>query len=200
MDKQGFRLPMYPWFGPGLSQVDGIGVSQSVISANLPRRKEQPVPDSRYPGFAAVMSDARLMTDYSPRCEKNVRVGSQFAVRQWMQRNGDEIMRISRDRLSVWTGANEGPQNTEVPPAALISCNTDECTVRDNSSWMNGVGMERVATKVPELFGTWMGPAPAFSGRKNVRLTTRFEGGRNTPRGEDGPVGSNGPIGVGHGW
>ena len=200
MDKQGFRLPMYPWLGPGLSQVEGVGISQSAVAKTLPSRKEQPVPDARYPGFAAVMSDARLMTDYSPRCEKNVRVGSQFAVRQWMQRNGEEIIKISRDRLAVWTGANEGTENTEIPPAEIVSCNTDECTLRSNAAWMNGVGLERTATNVPELFGTWTGAAPAFSGRKNVHLTTRFEGGRNTPRGETGMKLGNRPVGVGHGW
>ena len=79
-----------------------------------------PAPDARFPGWAAPLEDARLVTDYRPHCNRNIPAGKQFATHQWIQRNADEIIAVSRQRQSEMAGADRGFDNTVVPPAENI--------------------------------------------------------------------------------
>jgi hypothetical protein len=53
--------------------------------------------------------------------------------------------------------------------------------------WKGGLGVERANADSPDLFGTFT-YAPSISeiqnNRKNISMTTREEGGRNSKRGQ----------------
>ena len=64
------------------------------------------IQDVRYPGYAAVMKDARLVTDYKSQCENNVvpsKYGNSF--RSWLQHNGEAFIQTSRHRQAEANGA-----------------------------------------------------------------------------------------------
>jgi hypothetical protein len=133
------------------------------------------------------MSDGRLVTNYQNHCSRNIPTGKQYATKAWMTKNASELIRLSRDRYAYLSGAIYGLDNTIVPPPALkVSCTAQDCVMRTTGE-PGGIGTERTDTAAPELFGTW-DPVEvgAFAPRANVRLTTKYEGGRNTPRG--GPL------------
>ena len=49
----------------------------------------------------------------------------------------------------------------------------------------SGIGVERAGAKAPGLFGTFTfdsSMSEIQNNRKNIELTTKYEGGRNTPR------------------
>ena len=128
------------------------------------------------------MSDGRLVTDYASHCSQNIPSRQQFATKEWMTKNAEQIIRVTRERLSQSTGSIYGLDNTVVPPPALIvSCATDDCT-RTATDAPGGIGMERADSAAPDLFGTWeySDVAPTV---QRTPLTTVYEGGRNTPRG-----------------
>ena len=178
MDARLFRLPTHPNFYAAASTADPFDVAQ--------RQKytEGPTRDSRFPGWAAPMSDGRLVTSYKNHCSQNIPEGKQFATKDWMTHNAVELIGISRSRLAQQTGAIYGLDPTVVPPpAGIVECTRSDC-VRTQTNLSGGIGTERAPQPVPELFGTWdarmtLMPQPP----PNTALTSQYEGGRNTPRG-----------------
>lgn len=145
-----------------------------------------PVRDTRYPARAAALEDARLVTDYRPQCSKNVRTGQQFYTKKWMINHGTSLMEESRKRQVEWTGAALPMSNTVPPPAAIVH-STPFYSEVNPTHLMNGIGVERANSAAPELFGAFS-YSPTVSemqaNRKNINMTVRQEGGRNSMRGK----------------
>ncbi len=182
MDAKLFRLPTKPDFYAGIATANPFEVDARGAVSQLP------APDSRYPGYAAPMSDGRLVTDYRNHCSKNVPVGSQFSTKEWMTKNAIEIIRLSRERQAAASGATFGTDPSTVPPPAMIvECSAAECS-RQVTENPGGIGMERAGAAAPGLFGTWEPTAStAKAPQPNIGITRTYEGGRNTPRGLNGP-------------
>lgn len=129
------------------------------------------------------MSDGRLVTTYKNHCSQNIPEGRQFATKEWMTRNSEELIRVSRERLAQQTGAIYGLDSSVVPPPAnIVECSRSDCT-RTPTNLVGGFGNERAPDTLPELFGTWDPRSMATQPAPNTSLTTQYEGGRNTPRG-----------------
>jgi hypothetical protein len=175
MDSKLFRLPTQPNLYAAAGNPFDIQQQQ--------KRSEVPTPDVRFPGWAAPMADGRLVTEYKNHCSRNIPTGSQFATKEWMTKNADDIIRVSRERMSKQTGSQYALDPSVVPPPAMVvNCRTDDCT-RTLTEKAGGIGMERLSAAAPELFGTWTVETLASAPKPMVALTTHFEGGRNTPRG-----------------
>jgi hypothetical protein len=178
MDSKFFRLPTKPNF------VGPVQHAAPVDIREFSQRQEFPAPDSRYKGWPGPMSDARVVTDYAPHCQSNIPAGSQFPTKVWMQKHGDEILQFSRKQTGLRMGSFLPYDNSVVPPAAMkVVCKPGEC-MRIVTNAPGGIGMEREGTPCPELFGTFERDTTGAprQGRPQY-LTTRFEGGRNSPRG-----------------
>jgi len=181
MDINGFRDAQSPWF---FTQPSEYLVETRVKAAAKSNKQTQPTPDNRYPGWAAPMEDGRLSTDYRPHCEANMPTGTQYATRQFMQKNADSIIQLSRSRQAMGRSVSY----KDVPAKQYVSCDTYECRV--TPAYEDGVGTERIES-VPELFGTFANATlfsktislgEAISGKKSTpKLTKNYEGGRNTP-------------------
>lgn len=140
-----------------------------------------PAPDARFPGWAAPLEDGRLVTDYRPHCNRNIPAGKQFATHQWIQRNADEIIALSRQRQSEMAGADRGFDNTVVPPPEnIVTCDTFACGFQ-RTMIRDGIGTER-REPVPNLFGTFNTDVRQVTQRLPP-ITREFEGGRNSLRG-----------------
>jgi len=191
MDSQFFRVPTQPNYYQGLSRTQAERVATNTIVST---RNTQPSMDSRFPGWAAPMADGRLVTDYRPHCNQNIPAGKQFATKEWIQTNTDDIIEVSRARQATITGAIYGNDNTvEAPPESLVKCDKVECVFLPSGK-RDGIGTERVYDKSPDLFGTFTFPrmkAPA----PHVGLNQRFEGGRNSWRGREFDPMGNKPLG-----
>lgn len=177
MDARLFRLPTQPNFFSNANTANPFNVQQ--------RQKytEAPTQDIRFPGWAAPMSDGRLVTSYKNHCSQNIPEGKQFATKDWMTHNAEELIRVSRERLAYQTGAIYGLDSSVVPPpAGLVECTRSECT-RTPTLLSGGIGNERAPEALPELFGTWDPTTFSAPQKSNTSLTSHYEGGRNTPRG-----------------
>ena len=170
MDARLFRLPTQPnLYGKPIADSRRV----------LERHTSEPTPDSRFSGAATQMTDGRLGTDWRPHCCQNIPAGSQYATSQWMQKNTDTIINVSRQRFVESVGGRGYDTTVEPPPAATVSCDATRCSV-EATHLPHGIGTARMEA-VPELFGTFAaatGTATPFP-----PITRRFEGGRNTPRG-----------------
>ena len=175
MDSKFFRLTTNPNLYPATQPADvrDIGTNQ-----------ELPAPDSRFPGWAAPMSDARLVTDYQPHCARNIPAGQQFATKGWIQRNASQVMDYSRKVYAQRMGGFLAYDSTVVPPPAMVvDCKPGGCS-RSLTEAPGGIGTERADAACPELFGTF-----SYAGMANVKaeprvgITTKQEGGRNSVRG-----------------
>ena len=176
MDLNGFREPQSPWFftQPPTYIVD--------IRNHTSFTKQNPntlsTKDSRYPQYAAPMSDGRQGTDYRAHCEANIPTGMQYASRRFMQKNADELIHLARKRQAEAMGAARTYDiATVMPPAAYVSCDEAVCKVSPGQS--RGIGLER-RERLPELFGTFAENSPAT--KRSTPLTQVEEGGRNTRR------------------
>jgi len=177
MDARLFRLPTNPNFYSNANTANPFDISQRQKYTEGPSR------DSRFPGWAAPMSDGRLVTSYKNHCSQNIPEGKQFATKDWMTHNAEELIRVSRERLAYQTGAIYGLDSSVVPPPAMtVECTRSEC-IRTQTQLSGGIGSERVPDTLPELFGTWDPRTFATQQKSNTSLTTQYEGGRNTPRG-----------------
>jgi hypothetical protein len=178
MDSQRFVKPTYPDFRPKANQDILQNAEKNVIIAD---KRTVPVEDIRYPGYASIMADARLVTDYKSKCEYNV-VPSQYgnSFRSWLQHHADGFIQVSRHRQAEQAGSYYHGAVYPPPPKQLQHCDEFDCTF-SRTDLENGLGLER-EENVPALFGTFAAPkdnAPM----KRVFLTDKFEGGRNTPHG-----------------
>ena len=144
-----------------------------------------PAPDRRYPAFAAAINDGRLVTDYRPQCTKNIPVGDQFHTKKWMIQNGEALMEEARKRQVERTGAAIPTIDTSPLPAGIVHSTPFQSEIHP-TNWKGGLGVERADSKAPALFGTFQ-YEPTISerqaNRKNIAMTTREEGGRNSKRG-----------------
>ncbi len=105
-----------------------------------------------------------------------------------MQRNASEIIQFSRLQAAKQMGAEYEYDATVLPaPESIISCGSSECT-RTFTGIPGAIGQERIGMNTPALFGTYELPKMQNQNAPRISLTTRFEGGRNTPRGRDGPA------------
>jgi hypothetical protein len=178
MDIDNFRLPQSPWF---FTQAPTALLEPRQPPTVVPKKQAEPAPDSRFPGYAAPMSDARLVTDYRSRCEVNIPTGRQLTTRVFMQQNADAIISRSRARQAEVTGAGlTYDSRTVMPPVAYLTCSTADCGYTPNVE--EGVGVERT-DKAPILFGTFAPSYPSKGIPAHPPLTRVYEGGRNTPRG-----------------
>jgi len=145
--------------------------------------KTTPAPDSRYPAYAARMDDGRLVTDYRQACVSRAPPGTQFAVKQWIVHNTDELIRISRLRQVQNTGQAFGTVRTELAPASYQQCTTEKCKIYSSEN-PDGIGIERV-DRTPPLFGTFNFYPDKNIISKNVKhteLNKNVEYGANTYR------------------
>jgi len=141
--------------------------------------------DARYPAYSAPLDDARFVTDYRPKCTKNIQADNQFTTKIWMITHATEMIHESRKRQVEWTGASLKMANTVPPPANIVHSSPFYSEV-NATGFKNGIGVERADSKTPMLFGTFQFE-PTMSeiqnNRKNIGLTTYYEGGRNSKRG-----------------
>jgi hypothetical protein len=191
MDSQFFRIATQPNYYHGLSSYQAEKIAnQTTVST----RNTQPSMDSRFPGWAAPMADGRLVTDYRPHCDQNIPAGKQFATKEWIQANTDDVIAISRARYAQSTGAIYGFDSTvEAPPESLVKCDKVECVFMPSGK-QNGIGTERVYDRAPALFGTYQMPKMRAP-KAHVGLNQRFEGGRNSWRGREFDPMGNKPLG-----
>ena len=181
MDLDGFREAQSPFF---FSQPPTWLIENTVKRKEIPRKTIEPAPDNRYPGWAAPMSDGRLTTDYRPKCSLNFPTGTQFASRRFMQANAESIMNRSRQRQAELAGAGMSfDSRTVVPGSSIISCDSEMCSYYPYVE--NGIGVER-QEQVPELFGTFAASKASIQRPAEPLITTRYEGGRNSIRGQVG--------------
>lgn len=191
MDSQFFRVATQPNYYAGLSSYEAERLANKTT---ISTRNTQPSMDARFPGWAAPMADGRLVTDYRPHCNQNIPAGKQFATKEWIQSNTDDVIAISRMRYAQSTGAIYGfDMSVEAPPIALVKCDKVECQFMPTGN-PNGIGVERVYDKAPELFGTYQVPKMRAP-RAHVGLNPRFEGGRNSWRGREFDAMGNKPLG-----
>ena len=178
MDSQHFAKPTSPSFMPFLNE-EALSLMGRRIE--LPDKRILPSEDVRYPGYASVMDDGRLVTDYRSQCEYNV-VPSKYgnSMRSWFQHNGDAMIQTSRHRQAERTGAYYYGADTKVPPKQLQRCDAFECTF-SRTDIAGGIGLERNEPN-PSLFGTFARES-RLAPEKRVFLTDVPEGGRNTPHG-----------------
>jgi hypothetical protein len=172
MDANLFRLPTSPNFY----------ASNESASHTVQRRSTgAPAPDARFPGWAAPIADGRLVTDYRSRCETNIPSKAQEKTRIWIQRNAEDIIRISRERVAAATGMNYGIDTSIVPGAtSYVQCTAAGCEYSGGVS--DGIGVTR-KEDVPYLFGTHE-PTGYERQFTHIQQTTKQqEGGRNTRRG-----------------
>lgn len=159
------------------------GARQAVVA---PTKTIAPARDTRYPARAAALEDGRLVTDYRPQCSKNVRVGQQFHTKLWMINHGNELIDESRKRQVEWSGAALPMANTMPPPAAVVHSNPFYSEVNP-TNLKGGLGVERANAVAPAMFGAFT-YEPSISemqaNRKNIEMTVREEGGRNSKRGK----------------
>jgi len=141
--------------------------------------------DVRYPAYVAPLEDGRLVTDYRPQCSKNVKPGYQYNTKLWMIHNAERIMDETRRQQMYVAGAGLPMANTVPPPAAVVKSSAFYSEVQPTYAY-NGIGLQRADSKAPDLFGTFY-YAPSMlekqSNRKNIQVTTMYEGGRNSLRG-----------------
>jgi hypothetical protein len=181
MDARLFRLPTQPNFYAAASTADPFDKGQRQ------KYSQAPTEDTRFPGYAAPMSDGRLVTSYQNHCSQNIPSGKQFATKKWMTNNASDIIQISRDRAATQTGAIYGVDFSMVPPpVTLVECTRSDCS-RMATQKEGGIGVERAPDTPVELFGTWDPRITGVTPKPNTATTTTYEGGRNTPRGNRGP-------------
>lgn len=191
MDSQFFRIPTHPNYYFGTTPYEA---QRTAYKTAVSQRNTFPTPDSRFPGYAAPIDDGRLVTDYRPHCSENVPAGVQFPVKEWITKNADEIIHVSRTRQALMAGAQYGNDPSVVPPPeSVVTCDKVECFILPTQA-SNGIGTERVYDKAPALFGTFELPRQKAP-RANVSLTKTFENGRNTPRGRFFQSMGNKPVG-----
>ena len=179
MDSQRFVKPTMPDLRPHVNQ--GL-LERGFRKIGGETKRSGQIQDVRYPGYAAVMEDARLVTDYKSQCENNV-VPSEYgnSFRSWLQHNGDAFIQTSRHRQAEVNGAYYYDVDTTIPAKQFQKCDAFECMF-SRTGIQDSVGLQR-SENVPELFGTFAKPdrsAPA----KHIALTSEFEGGRNSLRGQ----------------
>jgi len=179
LDQPGFTKDTRPNLFHNLTFGTEYREAQKVLKDTHPTR------DSRYPAYAAPMDDGRLVTDYRPKCTKNIQADKQFNTKIWMINHATDMIHESRKRQVEWTGASLTMANTVPPPADIVH-STPFYSEVNSTGFTDGIGVERSNTPAPMLFGTFQFE-PTMSelrnNRKNTSLNVFYEGGRNSKRG-----------------
>jgi len=180
MDSRRFRKQTSPNYAPSVSN---SVTERAVKRAEAEQKTTAPIEDPRYPHYAAKMEDGRLVTDYKPNCAANT-APSQYgnSMRAWFQHHADALVQVSRKRQADRAGAHYAKAPTVPPPRQLQQCSPYECAFLKNKE-PNSIGLERVEG-VPPLFGTFSEARYAMP-ESGAYLTSEYEGGRNTPRGQN---------------
>ena len=170
---QEYRLPVY----------NQNAVEKTVKKMEAPLKETAPIEDPRYPRYASIMQDGRLVTDYKSHCANNSGP-SKFgnSIRGFLQHNADALIQVSRKRQADRAGAQHYMAATVVPSRTVQSCDQYECGFR-NTYEKHSIGLTR-SEPVPALFGTFSEPT-RYAPSPTIGLTTVFEGGRNTPHGRE---------------
>lgn len=183
MNGEGFIRPTQPNY---FSKAQPFGKEYNNYREQyVPPKTTQPVRNSRYPAYAGIAEDARLVTDYRPHCTQNTPAGSQFSTKQWMIHHADSLMQVSRKRQSEWTGASLPMSNTVPPPADIVHSTPFISEIQPSGAPF-GIGVERADAKAPALFGTFQIPpsrGEIMNNKKHIGITSHYEGGRNSLRG-----------------
>jgi hypothetical protein len=178
MDSEGFRKKQSPWY---FSTPDTYAIDTQAKKISATKKQTDPTQDSRYPGWAAHMSDGRLVTDYRSKCEVNIPTGLQYATKEFMQKNASDIIHRSRERQLSKTGGGLAYNSiVHMPAARYVKCNEYECLTKKGNP--KGLGTERIED-TPSLFGTFALSHPSHSIPAKPMITTEYMGGRNTVRG-----------------
>ncbi len=143
--------------------------------------KTVPTPDNRYSDYAGPMDDGRIITDYRPSCVSRAPYGHQNATKEWLVKNADEVVHVSRQRQAETTGAIYGARYYGPKSESVQKCGAYGCTIK---SVGQGQGRERYnATAAPaEAYHGSFDPVSLFHGSpgpKRIQLTRRSEGGVN---------------------
>jgi len=190
MDLDGFNKVTYPI----LFDVPTFGTEyKDARRQYVPPKNTQPIPDSRYPAYAGMAEDARFVTDYRTHCTQNTPAGQQFMTKQWLVHHSDDIIHLSRKRQSEWTGASLPMANTVPPPAQVVHSTPFDNQIQPSGARF-GIGLERSDAKAPILFGTFQIPPTReeiMNNKKQIGITTNYQGGRNSMRGSCPGVGKS---------
>lgn len=183
MDSAGFNRITQPNL---FSQLPTYGAQYKIVrkEQELPRTL-YPAPDARYPAYSYAAADGRFVTDYRPHCTQNTPPGAQFTTKAWMQHHADNLIQLSRQRQSEWTGASLPMPNLAPPPAVVISSTPFENHLKPTGERF-GLGVARADARAPVLFGTFVIPptnAELQRNTKKISQTALYEGGRNSLRG-----------------
>lgn len=180
MDSGQFRLPTYPDLRPNVNPQKTENI---VVARQAPSIKTAPIQDSRFPGYAANMQDARFITDYRTHCQQNFSPSKYGeSVRGWIQHNADAIIQTTRKRQAEMAGAQYMKAATVPPGQQYESCNEFDCKFTYNPD-RDAIGLVR-KEGCPELFGTFSEPYLPMPAPTGTMLTTTYEGGRNSLRGQ----------------
>jgi len=181
MDSQLFRKETMPSFRP---RIDNGLLKTSVNNLENLSKATEPVADPRYPNYASIMEDGRLVTDYKSHCANNV-APSKYgnSLRGFLQHNADAIVQVSRARQAERAGAFFYKAPTVEAARIYQKCDEYECSFT-KSDYPDSIGIAR-AEPVPSLFGTFADPSKMAPISVKPALTSVFEGGRNSPRGRD---------------
>jgi len=172
MDRNNFRKISEPNL---YAKYNSVKVKDSIYA--LPN---DVTPDNRYKGWAAPMSDGRLVTDYENHCSKNIPVGEQYPTKAWLQNNGEKVIEFSRKNQFPYTKSLDA---TVVPPPAQILKTSKYDSILEPTKQKIGLGVERANNTTPDLFGTFSFSRGTEDVVQDSHVTKHFEGGRNTPRG-----------------
>lgn len=180
MDSRYFRKQTHPTFSPIINEA---ALAKAAKRMNAPSKNTIASEDMRYPGYAAIMDDGRLVTDYTTHCAKNVASSEQGnSLRHWLQNNTTAFIEVSRRRQADRAGAQYHMADTYLGPKYYQKCDEYDCSFSASGERKN-IGLSR-REPVPELFGTFSEPRE-ISPRRKTPLTSEFHGGRNTPHGRE---------------
>lgn len=161
--------------------------------------KTVPTPDNRYSEYAGNMADGRIATDYRPNCVSRAPYGHQNATKEWLVKNADEVVHVSRIRQAETSGAIYGARYYGPKPEAVQHVTAYSSKVREVASG-SGLGTERAqATAAPAdaYFGSF--DPTQFNltkPAKHIGLTRRSEGGANGAASGRKPVDSTSRLDV----
>ena len=179
MDAKGFRLADKT----SLFKLNQSNIANQVNIEIKASGSSIPADDSRYPAYAATMSDARTFTDYRSHCASRVPALYTKPVKEWIIKNGSQIIEMNRKRQTENTGAVFGTANTVLPPEILVFCDPYGCE-QQLTNEQNGTGIE-IVNECPELPGSFMyrpDPSVMSANTKKINYNLVNENGRNSSR------------------
>ena len=180
MDSHNFRKATSPNLFP---KGNTSTITKAVKRMEAPLKATYPIDNPRYPGYASIMEDGRLVTDYKSHCATyggDPRYGN--SIRGFLQHNADAIVQVSRKRQAERVGAQFKMADTVIEPRSIQKCDEYDCLFSRNKD-MKALGLNR-SEPVPNLFGTF-NDTTVMPPWQKIPLTTVFEGGRNTPHGRE---------------